>query len=162
MSIRGEERDENSSVDSLSADLDQLKGILKHNSVSFCVRGKWSLRGIHYSIWFLLLPRSANQNMYDTRSHVGWRRQRLLQTPVHLLLFSVLDCRESSKAQSSKSSSQNTQKPVLFSVWVFALTWLKAVFCACVITAALRGSYSSPFFFFLPSIASAFLCPKKR
>lgn len=32
------------------------------------VWGKWGLRGVHYSIWFgfFSLPRSTNQNMYDT------------------------------------------------------------------------------------------------
>lgn len=126
MGIRGEEKDEHTSVGSLSADLDEVKRILKHNSVSFSVRENGASEVFIIQFDFSSCPDPLIRICMTPHSHVVYHRQVLLHTPVHLLLFSAFvvqaDCRESAKARSSKSNNQNTPKPVLFCVSVFALT----------------------------------------
>lgn len=108
-------------MDSLSADLDELKRILKHNGVSFCARENGASEVFIIQLDFSARPDPPIRICMTAHSHVVYHRQLLLQTAVHLLLFSVFvvqaDCRESAKAQSSKSKNQNTQKPVLLCVW---------------------------------------------
>lgn len=160
MCVRGEQKEEYSSVDYLAADLDELKRILKHNGASFCVRDNGASAVFIIQLDFSCCPDPLIRICMTPHGHVVYHRQLLLQTPVHLLLFSIFvvqaDYRESAKAQSSKSNNQNTQKPVLFCVWVFAHLTQGNV-CTCVIRATLHLSFA----FFLLYIASVFHCHKK-
>lgn len=114
-----------------STDLDAVKGIPKQNSVCVCVGKKETGSKVFIIQFHFFLPRSTNQNMYDTTCPCCiLYRQLLVQTTVQLLLFSIFvlqaDSRESKEAQSSEPNNPNTQKCVL--LCVFALTSLKAIY----------------------------------
>lgn len=118
-----------------STDLDTVKRIPKQNSVCVCVGGKKETASKVFIIQFhfFSLPRSTNQNMYDTPCPCCiLYRQLLVQTTVHLLLFSIFvlqaDSRESTEEQSSEPNNPNTQKCVWLCAWVLALTWLRAIY----------------------------------
>lgn len=103
-----------------------------------------------FNLIFFSCPDPLIRICMTLRSHVVYRRQLLLQTPVHLLLFSIFvvraDCRESARTQSSKSNYQNAPKPVLFFWRLGPCTHLtKGSFSTCVIRATL---HASPFAFF--------------